>query len=191
METMISLTLLGVLFVLLGSLLNGISRLSSRVDEFSVTSREVEFCFDLMRKELSEALIDSSNPKFNLLTGSSFISYVTLRDELVSRDSISNGAKLVEWRFDPSQRNLTRKVNQLPGKNRVIMVEKTETLLKGLSRMEVYWKKDDNIWVEAAGVSEAAEKLKAIRVAFIFRDNEAEDAYETTFSLPEENRVNE
>lgn len=95
-----------MLFVLLGGLLTGMAKISRTAADVSLFDREIEFCGEIIRKELGEILLDNSRVDYTFLGGNEFFAYTTTRDELLVRDSIPGGAKRVEWRYDPGERKL-------------------------------------------------------------------------------------
>ena len=95
-DTLISLALLAVLFVMLGGLLTGMAKISRPAADVSIFDREIEFCGEIIRKELGEMLLDNSRADYTFLGGNEFFAYTTTRDELLDRDSIPGGAKRVE-----------------------------------------------------------------------------------------------
>ena len=79
-ETLISLALLAVLFVLLGGLLTGMAKISRTAADVSLFDREIEFCGEIIRKELGEMLLDNSRVDYTFLGGNGFFAYTTTRD---------------------------------------------------------------------------------------------------------------
>jgi prepilin-type N-terminal cleavage/methylation domain-containing protein len=187
-ETLISLALLATLFVLLGSLLNGMSRLSKVVEEKSVSGREADFCFEIMRKEAAEIIFDEKDPRYQINFGNNFFSYVTLRDELIARDSISRGAKRVEWRFLPYEKKLLRKVNQVTEYGTEIVDPSEEAFFGDLEEFKIYWRKDE-IWEEATGVLQTVAGISAIKIRLLFSTDSINDkkqkTLETVIFVPE------
>ncbi|MGM0601623.1 MAG: prepilin-type N-terminal cleavage/methylation domain-containing protein, partial [Candidatus Rifleibacteriota bacterium] len=138
-ELLISLTLLAVLFTLMGSLLTGMSRISRLAEDDSLRNRETQFCFDLMRKELSEMIVEQKKVNFNFIGGNEFMAYTTTRKELLARDSIPGGAKRVEWRYDAAAKTLKRTVSMLIDGKREPVAPVETSFLSGLESFEIYF----------------------------------------------------
>ncbi len=183
-ETIISLALLAVLFVLLGGLLSGMARISRTAADVSVFDREIEFCNEIIRKELGEMLIDNSRADFTFLGGSEFLAYTTTRDELLVRDSIPGGAKRVEWRYDPGEKKLVRTVTRLRVTGSELPPVSRSYFLEGLAGIEVYYF-DGISWFQLSGLSSVIPQAQCISLRLLVRDEtDAQKVYETAFELP-------
>ncbi len=183
-ETLISLALLAVLFVLLGGLLTGMARISRTAADVSVFDREIEFCGEIIRKELGEMLLDNSRADYTFLGGNEFFAYTTTRDELLVRDSIPGGAKRVEWRYDPGERKLVRTVTRLVTAGSELPPVSRSYFLEGLSGIELFYF-DGVSWFQVSGISSVLPPAKCIALRFVTRDEDDQrKSYETAFWLP-------
>ena len=183
-ETLISLALLAVLFVLLGGLLTGMAKISRTAADVSVFDREIEFCGEIIRKELGEILLDNSRVDYTFLGGNEFFAYTTTRDELLVRDSIPGGAKRVEWRYDPGERKLVRTVTRLVTAGSVLPPVSRSYFLEGLAGIELFYF-DGVAWFKASGISSVLPPARCIALRFVTRDEEnRQKSYETAFWLP-------
>ena len=166
-ETLISLALLAVLFVMLGGLLTGMAKISRTAADVSIFDREIEFCGEIIRKELGEMLLDNSRVDYTFLGGNEFFAYTTTRDELLVRDSIPGGAKRVEWRYDPGERKLVRIVTRLV-----------------TAGIELFYF-DGVAWFKVSGISSVLPPARCIALRFMTRDeDDQQKSYETAFWLP-------
>jgi prepilin-type N-terminal cleavage/methylation domain-containing protein len=190
-ELLISLALLGVLFTLLGSLLTGMSKISRLAEDTSVRDREMSFCFDLIRKELGEMVVDQKKIDFNFISGDDFIAYTTTRPELLARNSIPGGARRVEWRYDPAGQRLVRSASMIVDGKRQPVEPVVTDFLAGLAGFEVYYF-DKVQWMRLTGISELVPQTNCIAVRFIFNSDDdlnRQEFYESAFILPNENYV--
>ncbi|GAB4273696.1 MAG: hypothetical protein Kow0029_13490 [Candidatus Rifleibacteriota bacterium] len=152
----------------------------------------MNFCFELIRKELGEMIVDQNESNYNLLSGDNFIAYTTTRQELLARNSIPGGAKRVEWRYDPGSRKLVRTVSMLiDGKREPEPPVKTE-FFEDLAGFEVYWY-DRVQWLRMTGISEFVPQTRTIAVRFIFdsENKQKQEFFESAFILPNETFVKE
>jgi prepilin-type N-terminal cleavage/methylation domain-containing protein len=188
-ELLISLSLLAVLFTLLGSLLMGMSRISRLAEDDSLRERELNFCISLIRKELGEMQVDQKLVDYNFLGGDNFIAYTTTRRELLARDSIPGGSKRVEWRYDPTEKILIRTVSQLiDGKRQIAAAPVKTKFLEGLAGFESYFFDGVN-WLRITGISELMPRTGSLALRFVFDDPdepENQKFYESAFILPNE-----
>ena len=183
-ETLISLALLAVLFVLLGGLLTGMAKISRTAADVSIFDREIEFCGEIIRKELGEILLDNSRADYTFLGGNEFFAYTTTRDELLVRDSIPGGAKRVEWRYDPSERKLVRTVTRLVSAGSELPPVSRSYFLEGLAGIELFYF-DGVSWFQVSGISSVLPPAKCIALRFVTRDDDdRQKSYETAFWLP-------
>lgn len=185
-ETLISLTLLSLLFSVLGGLLFGMSRLAHVTTDTAGRSREVNFCFDLMRKELGEIVIKKGDPQFLLLVGRNFFSYATIRQELISRDDIARGIKRVEWRYFPAKRLITRSTTPISPIGQEVGPTNSVEFLKNTEGFELGYFFYDS-WHKIDSVSEELENTNAIQITLKL-DNDTDDynfqTVSTSFILP-------
>lgn len=185
-EMLISLALLAVLFTLLGSMLHGMSRISKLAEDSSVRDREIAFCFDLMRKELGEMVLDQKKVDFNFLSGENFIAYTTTRDELLARNTVPGGVKRVEWRYDPAAQQLARTVSMLIDGKREAGAPVETRFLSELQAFEIYIFDGVN-WLRMTGISELVPQTSGIAVRFAFAaEDKNQQFFETAFILPNE-----
>ncbi len=182
-ETLISLGLLAVLFVLLGGLLSGMARISRTAADVSVFDREIDFCSEIIRKELGEILLDNSRADFTMLGGNEFLAYTTTRDELLVRDSIPGGAKRVEWRYDPGAKKLIRTVTKLVTPGSELPPVSSSYFLEGLVGIQICYY-DGVGWYQLSGVSTVIPQSKSLALRFIVNDDGTQKIYETAFWLP-------
>ncbi len=182
-ETLISLGLLAVLFVLLGGLLSGMARISRTAADVSVFDREIDFCSEIIRKELGEILLDNSRADFTMLGGNEFLAYTTTRDELLVRDSIPGGAKRVEWRYDPGAKKLIRTVTRLVTPGSELPPVSSSYFLEGLVGIQICYY-DGVGWYQLSGVSTVIPQSKSLALRFIVNDDGTQKIYETAFWLP-------
>lgn len=192
-EMLISLILLGVLFTLLGGLLSGMSRISRMAEDDFVRDREMSFCFDLIRKELGEMIVEQGQESYRFLSGENFVAYTTTRQELLARNSIPGGAKRVEWRYDPSAQKLIRTTSMLIDGKREVGLPSVTPFLEGLAGLEIYFF-DKVEWQRMTGISELVPQTSSIAIRFIF-DSETQtgkqEIFESAFILPNEIFVKE
>ena len=187
-ELLISLALLAVLFTLLGSMLHGMSRISRLAEDGAVRDREMSFCFDLMRKELGEMVLDQRKADFNMLSGENFIAYTTTRTELLARNSIPGGVKRVEWRFEPAEKRLVRTVSMLIDGKRTAAAPAQTRFFQELKGFEIYVF-DGVDWLRMTGISELVPQTTGLCVRLIFpseRDDQKDEFFESAFLLPNE-----
>lgn len=187
-EVLISLSLLAVLFALLGSLLTGMSRLARLTDDDSMRDREMNFCFDLIRKELGEMILEQSKVDYSFVSGDSFISYTTTRPELLVKNSIPGGVRRVEWRYDAAARQLIRSASLLFTAGRDPAPAVVTRFFEGLTGFEVYFF-DGVQWLRMTGISEKIPQTHAVavRLAFASRDEpDRQKIFESAFLLPNE-----
>lgn len=185
-ETLISLTLLAVLFVLLGGLLSGMAKISRVASDMAIFDREIEFCSEIMRKELGEMVIDNQKADFTFLGGSEFLAYTTTRDELLARDSIPGGAKRVEWRYDPEKKSLVRTATKLVAPGQGLPPVARSSFIEGLIGIEFLYF-DGVTWFKLSGISSVVPRSESIAVRFIIKkDTNETGVYETAFLLPYE-----
>lgn len=187
-ELLISLALLAVLFTLLGSLLHGMARISRLAEDGSVREREIAFCFEMMRKELGEMVIDQRKADFSFLSGENFIAYTTTRNELLARDSIPSGVKRIEWRYDPGAQVLVRRVSMLIDGKREAAAPVETRFLEGLQSFETLIFDKVN-WLRMTGISEQVPQTHsiAVRLAFASENRESgREFFESAFLLPNE-----
>ncbi len=183
-ETLISLALLAVLFVMLGGLLTGMAKISRTAADVSIFDREIEFCGEIIRKELGEMLLDNSRADYTFLGGNEFFAYTTTRDELLVRDSIPGGAKRVEWRYDPGERKLVRTVTRLVAAGSELPPVSRSYFLEGLAGIELFYF-DGVSWFQVSGISSVLPPAKCIALRFVTRDDDdRQKSYETAFWLP-------
>lgn len=183
-ETLISLALLAVLFVLLGGLLSGMARISRTASDISVFDREVEFCSEIIRKELGEMVVDNRLSDYTFLGGDEFLAYTTTRDELLVRDSIPGGEKRVEWRYDPDEKRLIRTVTRLVKAGSELPPVSRSFFLEGLSGIRLYYF-DGVTWFELSGISTVIPQSQSIAIRFeVNRENDDKKIFETAFWLP-------
>ena len=183
-ETIISLALLAVLFVLLGGLLTGMAKISRTAADVSVFDREIEFCGEIIRKELGEMLLDNARADYTLLGGAEFLAYTTTRDELLVRDSIPGGAKRVEWRYDPGAKKLLRKVTRLVSAGSELPPVSQSYFLEGLSGIQLFYF-DGISWGQVSGISSVLPQAQSLALRFFVEDDTgAPGIYETAFWLP-------
>ena len=169
-ETLISLALLAVLFTILGGLLHGMSKISRAAEDISTFDREAQFCFELMRKELGEALVDNSKLDYRIIAGDNFLAYTTVRSELVARDTVPDGAKRVEWRYDPGEKELIRTVNRIMPQGRELAPTSRMAFLKGIEGFEIYQQLAYG-WSQITGLSGESPASPHITVRLIFEQN--------------------
>lgn len=185
-ETLISLTLLTLLFSVLGGLLFGMSRLAQVTSDTAGLSREVNFCFDLMRKELGEVVIKENDPQFLLLVGRNFFSYATIRQELISRDDIARGLKRVEWRYFPAKKLITRSTTPISPIGQEVGPTNSVEFLKNTESFELGYFFYDR-WHKIDSTSEELENTNAITITLKL-NNYAEgndfQTVSTSFILP-------
>jgi len=188
-EILISLTLLASLFVLLGGLLSGMSKVARLAEDDSLRDREINFCFDLMRKELGEMILDRKRLDYDLISGDGFFSYTTTRPELLVRNSIPGGPRRVEWRYDAAAKTVVRRASMLAaGSSREGGTPVVTSFLEGLAAFEVYHF-DGVQWLRMAGISEPVPATLAIAVRLVFassNDSAEQRIYESAFILPNE-----
>lgn len=192
-EMLISLALLAVLFTLLGGLLHGMSRISRLAEDNSIRDREMNFCFNMIRKELGEMVVEQKKTDYSFLSGENFVAYTTTRQELLARNSIPGGAKRVEWRFDPGANNLVRTTSMLIDGKREVGAPVATAFLQGLAGFEVYFF-DKVQWLRMTGISELVPQTGSIAVRFIFNSDEQpgkQEFFESAFILPNETFVKE
>lgn len=189
-ETIISLALLAVLFVLLGGLLSGMARISRTASDISVFDREIEFCCEIIRKELGEMVIDNQKADYMLLGGDEFLAYTTTRDELLVRDSIPGGVKRVEWRYDSGEKRLVRIVTRLVKPGSELPPVSRSYFLEGLAGIQFFYF-DGITWFQLAGISSVIPQSKSIALRFLLKkdpdekDTSEKKIYETAFWLPD------
>lgn len=190
-EVLISLTLLGILFTLLGGLLGGMSKIARLADDDSVRNRQMNFCFELIRKELGEMIVDQGRLDFNFIGGENFVGYTTTRPELLVKNSIPGGARRVEWRYDAAEKTMTRSATMLIDGKREAAPPVRTTFLEGLAGFEVYYF-DGVQWLRMTGISELVPQTLAIAVRFIFDSPDSDNKqqfFESAFLLPNETFV--
>lgn len=187
-EAMISLALLAVLFALLGGLLYGMSKIANIAQETSGFEREMEFCFELIRKELGEAVIDNSQIDYQLLAGENLLAYATLRTELIARNSIPNGIKRVAWYYDPEKKCLKRTVTQI-GSSLSASQLSENLFLEGLEGMEVYYKSEYG-WSVMGGISGVVPTTNHILLRLFTKVASSKEEYqESAFFISNEREV--
>ena len=185
-ETLIALSLLVILFSLMAGLLTGMSKLSALVDENETANKQVDFCFDLMRKELAEIIYNSKYDNYKILAGNSFLAYATNRKELVVRDSIPMGAKRVEWRFEPGAGRIVRSVFSIPAPGVVLPAAEESIFFDNLSFFQISVFREDD-WREITSVTEILTGISAIRLQLgIGKTTKEFKLFQTTFQLPYE-----
>jgi prepilin-type N-terminal cleavage/methylation domain-containing protein len=192
-ELIISLALLSALFVLLGSLLHGMSRLTRLSEDNCAFDRELNFCISLMRKELGEMQVDQNLTGYRFLSGDNFLAYSTTRQELLARNSIPGGIKRVEWRYDPQAKVLVRTVSMLIDGRRELTEPGRTTFLEGLEGFETRIFDGVN-WLRMTGISELVPKTGSISVRFLVADSKDSTKTEylsSTFILPNETYIPE
>lgn len=184
-ETIIAMTLLAVLFTLLGGLMQGMMRLSIVAEEISGESREREFCLELIRKELGEALVKKNSENYQLNAGRDFLSYTTLREELLARDSISDGIKRVEWRFNPGNKQLIRSVANF-SHTQTELLRPTETVFfDNLTNFELFQMTEMG-WRQVTAVDTQLTDTEYILLKLTFGEHDAQ-IFESAFFIANEN----
>ena len=189
-ETLISLTLLSLLFSVMGGLLFGMSKIAHLTDNITGRTREVGFCFDIMRKELDELAVNRNNTNFSLIAGANFISYVTIRKELIARNDIAGGYKRVEWRYFPMKKLVKRSVTNLSETGYELGKTSSKSFFKGIKKFTLSYF-IDNSWQKIESNSEVLPKTKALKITIKFKSKENSDTdtdttYSTAFVCPEQ-----
>lgn len=188
-ETLISLALLAVLFTILGGLLHGMSRISRAAEDISTFDREAEFCFELMRKELGEAVVDNSRLDYSLVAGDNFLAYTTVRTELVARDTVPDGAKRVEWRYDPGEKELVRTVNRIMPEGRELAPSSRMAFLTGIEGFEIFHQLAFG-WAKITGLSGESPTSSHIAARFIYEQDGTEvRVSESAFWVANEQKI--
>jgi len=189
-ETLISMTLLAVLFSVLGGLLFGMSHIANLTNNITSRSREVNFCFELIRKELGESVINNMDPRFSFLAGENFISYATIRQELVARDDVARGYKRIEWRYFPDKKVIRRSITPINEIGQEIGSLASNDFLPNTESVDLSYFIDGN-WQKIDSKSEILPRIKAIRMTIRFKPDEknkkeSEKIYSTAFSCLEQ-----
>lgn len=185
-ETLISLTLLALLFSVIGGLLFGMSKLVHVTDDAAGLNREVNFCFDLLRKELGEVVIKKNDPRFLFLVGRNFFSYATIRQELISRDDVVRGLKRVEWRYYPGKKLITRSTTSISPIGQEVGPTNTVEFLKNTESFELGYFFYDR-WHIIDSTSEELENTNAIKITLKFNNDTDDNSLQTvstSFILP-------
>jgi prepilin-type N-terminal cleavage/methylation domain-containing protein len=185
-ETLIALTLLAVLFSIMGGLLTGMAKLSALVDSNETANKEIDFCFDIIRKELSEIIYNSKYDNYKILAGNGFLAYATNRKELIVRDSMPMGAKRVEWRFESGTKRIVRSVFSIPAPGVVLPSAEQTAFFDSLNFFQISIFRE-NEWHEITSVSENLTGISAIKLRLGIGESEKElKMFQTTFQLPYE-----
>lgn len=189
-ETLIALTLLAVLFSVLGGLLFGMSHIANLTNNTTSRSREINFCFELIRKELGEAVINNMDPRFSFLAGENFISYTTIRQELVARDDVDRGYKRIEWRYFPDKKIIKRSVTPINDIGQEAGPLASNDFLPNTESVELSYF-IDGYWQRIDSKSEILPKVKAIRIIIRLKPDEenevgSEKIYSTAFTCLEQ-----
>ncbi|MBF0498843.1 MAG: hypothetical protein HQM09_01815 [Candidatus Riflebacteria bacterium] len=193
-EAVIAISLTALLLVLVNGMTSGLARVTVRVREASVAARRLEFCVELMRRELAESRFGTSGNASGTATGTAFVprggdgmlSYPTGRGEVIAHDEMPRGFLRVDWHFDPSTGTLSRVVTPIEGWGNEAGSMRETVLLSGVKEL-VFSIYTEGKWFPLTGTLAPFEKAEAIRLDIGFIPGESplfHNAFSTAFSLP-------
>lgn len=107
LEMLVAMAVFSILVVVLLSLTNAILTNASRVDEVAEANRDVRIFFDLLRRDLAQARISTTNRNFFIgATDGNEISFTASSSKLRS-NNISD-ARLIAYRYLPAEKMVFR-----------------------------------------------------------------------------------
>ncbi|MFZ2960762.1 MAG: prepilin-type N-terminal cleavage/methylation domain-containing protein [Candidatus Ozemobacteraceae bacterium] len=190
-EILIAITLTGLLFAILNGVLTGLVRIGSRTTEAIDASRRLEYCVELLRRELGELRLIPTDPQMSLLGGRGLLIFTTTRSELIARTEVPRGLVRVEWRHLPEKRLLQRTVYAVASGVHELGRMVTVDLLTQVE--DVTFSSFDGLsWTPFRGVLEPASCARAIGFDITYAKGESplfQPGFSTAFRLPEADLV--
>jgi len=185
-ELILAVSLSAFLLTIAGGFLFNMTEFSARAIADSLTSRQLEFCIETLRKEIQESRTDGTDPLYAFLGGDGTISFATSRTEIIARSEVPRGYLRIEWHFDEARGTLGRSVGALSRSDGRAGKTHSIELLKNIERLS-FWRYDGKKWFPITGSPTSIPDAVALKLEITFRSDASpvsQQTFSTAFVMP-------